>query len=84
VQPHAKFVESQSHGDAIGHGGGAQAGCAAHAEQEVTAYGGQQEYAIVQVMDVGAVQKEIQIRHTPRHDEEHDGARQDEREYESE
>ena len=84
VQPHSKLIECEPHGHPIQQRGDFRRESDGPAENAVTAHRRHQENAIVQMMNVGAAQEEIHVRHLPGHDEEHKHPCQDERDNEAE
>ena len=84
MQPHAEFVEGQAHGHAVRQRGDFCRPAGGPPEDAVAAHDRQQEDAIIQMMNVGAVHEQVEVRHLLRHDEQDKNPRQDERHDEAE
>jgi len=78
VQPHPELIERETHGHAIQQRDDFRRAPEGPAKNTVTAHRRQQENAVVQMMNVGAVQEEIQVRHLTGHDQKHKHPRQNE------
>jgi hypothetical protein len=83
VQPHAEFIEGEAHGDAVEQGGEVGGAADGTAEDAVAGDGGEQEDAVVEMMDVGVLQEEIHVGHQLGHDEKDADARDEEGEEEA-
>src|SRR6185437_1246450 len=84
VQPHAEFIEGQSHGHAIEQGRDFRGAAHRPPKDTVAADTGEQKNSVVEVMDMRAFQEKIKIRYRPRHDQKNKDARNDERDDETE
>lgn len=78
VQPQAELIERQRETDAVNDGQLIAHGFRRLPQEQVRADEGEQEDAVVQVMDVRAAQMKIDIRDAARHDEEDDDPGRDE------
>src|SRR5437588_2217733 len=78
VQPHAELIEGQTHGQAVEQRADSLVAKVERGEEENSGDGGEQEDAVVKMMDVGAAGVEKHIGHAACHDEDDDDARADE------
>jgi hypothetical protein len=84
VQPHSEFVKRKRHGDPVRQGRHLGRPPVWPAEDGESTDRGKQEDAVIEVMDVGSAEEEIEIRHLVGHDQEHERPGDDEGQDEAE
>lgn len=82
VDPHSELIECQRQADSIHEGGDPHCARTRRSQQEIRANGGQQEDAVVEMMDVRAAEMEVDVGNPARDDQEHEEPRRNEREEE--
>jgi len=84
VEPHPELIEGEGQGKSVGERDRIRGASHGPTKQCISSDAGEKEDAIIQVVDVGALQEEIEIWNFAGHDQEDGRARHEEREDETE